>query len=156
MGWEPPEPPEPPEKPQKRKPKKLTRKAKLAPRRAKRHKVDLDGLAPQQEWQQIREACFERSGYRCEKCGKPASQAYRFEAHHRKLVSRGGRDELCNLAALCSTCHRWCHDNNTRAEMAGWIVPSWADPARRAVTLHDGRMVLFDDLGGFAWEGWPE
>jgi hypothetical protein len=131
------------------------RKPRHKSTRGKKWKVDVSGLTPSRTWHQIRELCFERAGQRCERCGKPRSQAYRFDPHHRKLVSRGGRDELSNLAALCDECHRWCHDHNDAAELAGWIVPSWADPHVRAFTLHDGRMVLCDDDGSYSWEGRP-
>jgi hypothetical protein len=123
--------------------------------RGKHRQADVQGRVSPQQWHEMRETCFKRSGQRCDRCGKPRSQAYRFDPHHRKLIRRGGPDQLSNLAALCDECHGWCHANNDEAEAAGWIVASWADPHALAVTLHDGRAVLFDDQGGYAWEGRP-
>ena len=131
------------------------RKPRMKAQRPKKWKVDVSGVAPQQTWEEIKETCFARALGRCERCGLPFTQALRVDPHHRKLQSQGGRDELSNLAALCSDCHRWCHENPAAAVMAGWIVPSWAVPARRGLTLYDGRMVLLDDQGGYAFEGRP-
>ncbi|HDY89435.1 MAG TPA: HNH endonuclease [bacterium] len=42
---------------------------------------------------------------RCEVCGKTS-----VEIHHIKYKSRGGKDEINNLAALCRKCHNDCHN----------------------------------------------
>ncbi len=41
----------------------------------------------------------------CEICKTPA-----VEIHHIKYKSRGGKDEIDNLAALCRKCHNDCHN----------------------------------------------
>lgn len=100
-------------------------------------------------WEKLRQACFIRAGDRCERCGK----ATELQCHHRKLRAQGGRNTLSNLAALCFECHMWCHDHPEAAQLGGYIVPSWADPASRAMFLHDGRLAVPDDEGGYRWEG---
>ena len=53
-------------------------------------------------WAKIRKAAFRRAGGLCESCRlRPCT-----EAHHRIPVSQGGSDELDNVIACCSTCHR--------------------------------------------------
>lgn len=41
----------------------------------------------------------------CEICVRPAT-----DIHHIKYKSRGGKDEICNLMALCRDCHNLAHD----------------------------------------------
>ncbi len=41
----------------------------------------------------------------CEICRRKAT-----DIHHIKYKSRGGKDEINNLAALCRKCHNDCHD----------------------------------------------
>jgi len=132
-----------------RKQRKLTRKSRLKPNPAKKRRRDDSGRVPHAEWKVMRERCFTRARYLCERCGISAEAAMGFDPHHRKLLSRGGRDELSNLAALCRACHDWCHANPRLAQGGGWIVPSGADPAVRAVTLWDGRMVQMGQDGSY-------
>lgn len=88
---------------------------------------------------ELRRVIHERAGGRCERCGTPLVDA--FEAHHRKLRSQGGRDDVTNLVALDGDCHRWAHENPDAATAAGWIVRSHSKPENAAVTLWDGRTV---------------
>ena len=97
----------------------------------------------------MRLLCLERADWRCERCGERRP----LQAHHRQLLSQGGPDALSNLASLCADCHRWAHDHPRAAQLAGWIVPSWADSASRAMFLYDGRLAVPDDEGGYRWEG---
>jgi hypothetical protein len=71
------------------------------------------------------------------------------EAHHRKLRSQGGGHGLENLLALCPGCHEWAHKHPAEAVLGGFIVPRLANPAVRAVILHDGRTVRLDEDGGY-------
>jgi len=132
---------------------KLQRRSRLKPNPAKKRRRDNSGRVSRDVWKTIREMCFTRARYLCERCGISAEAALDFDPHHRKLVSRGGRDELQNLAALCRACHDWCHDNPRLAQAAGWIVPSGADPGLRAVTLWDGRMVQMGEDGSYIEPG---
>lgn len=49
------------------------------------------------------------------------------------LRSRGGPDAVENLILTCGSgttgCHGWMHANPAEATAAGFIVPSWGDPA---------------------------
>ncbi len=108
----------------------------------------MDALVTQSEYLLLREVVFDRAGQRCEKCGIYRNIAG-LDAHHRQLLSRGGRDELVNLAALCRECHDWCHANPMAATGLGYLVPSRAEPGRRGMLLFDGRWVLLNDAGGY-------
>lgn len=132
-----------------RKPRKLERRARMKRTPQRRRKLRPDRLAGEAEFAAMRQACFERAGWRCERDGKRGP----LQAHHRQLLSQGGPDALSNLASLCRDCHEWAHAHPRDAQLGGWIVPSWADPASRALLLWDGRMVLLGDDGGYSWEG---
>lgn len=62
----------------------------------------------------VAETLFRANGY-CERCGKTApflkksnKQPY-LEVHHKKALSKGGKDTLDNSIALCPDCHRELH-----------------------------------------------
>jgi len=138
-----------------RKNAKLTRRAKLARSHAPKVRPvprHPDGL---EAWQELRAHAYVRAGYRCEKCGKFRDQAFGgvLDGHHRILRSRGGKDELCNIAVLCRECHEWCHRNPKAATGLGFIVPSRADASRRGMQVYDGSWVLLDNNGNYAWRG---
>ncbi len=46
--------------------------------------------------------------------------------HHRRLRSQGGTDDLGNLMAVCSRCHRAIHDNRAWALANGYIIDAEA------------------------------
>lgn len=52
-------------------------------------------------WQRTRKAYLDKYDWRCERCGRHAS-----EVHHKRPLGRGGapHDEQ-NLEALCKGCH---------------------------------------------------
>ena len=50
----------------------------------------------------IAETVLARANGYCERCGKPSSD---LALHHRKLKSRGGKDEVSNLVGVCHPCH---------------------------------------------------
>ena len=80
-----------------------------------------------------RDAVFDRAGGRCERCSTRITRETG-HFHHRKLPSRGG-----DGVALCPACHEWVHANPRLATVTGWMVPSWADPAKiPAQPLHEG------------------
>jgi 5-methylcytosine-specific restriction endonuclease McrA len=55
------------------------------------------------EWATIRHSVFERDDFTCQYCGQRGG---RLECDHITPVSRGGRDDLANLATSCITCNR--------------------------------------------------
>ena len=50
-------------------------------------------------------------------------------AHHRRLRSQQGNDDLDNLVLVHENCHLRCHRYVAQAREWGWIVASWDDPA---------------------------
>lgn len=76
-----------------------------------------------------RDAVFDRAAGRCERCSTRITRETG-QFHHRKLRSRGGDDSPANCVALCPACHEWVHANPRLATVTGWMVPSWADPAK--------------------------
>jgi 5-methylcytosine-specific restriction endonuclease McrA len=130
-----------------RKPQKLTRRKQLPRKHPPKPEIARrrpDGLAA---WQALRELAYIRAGYRCERCGVHRDQAFGgvLDGHHRKLRSRGGKDELSNLAVLCRECHEWAHRNVLAATGLGYIVPSRADPAVRLMQLYGDRLTLLNE-----------
>ncbi len=70
-----------------------------------------------------REALRERANGRCERCRRRDYEV-RCDAHHRKLKSQGGTDDLQNLLYLCRSCHHWAHTHRDVARTEGWIIDS--------------------------------
>jgi hypothetical protein len=95
----------------------------------------------------LRAQVRERAAGRCELCTDPLGASW--EAHHRKLRSRGGQDSICNLVALCHGCHRRCHGHVAWAEEHGFIVASYDDPATVPLALHLDRWVLLAPSGDY-------
>lgn len=94
----------------------------------------------------LRAEVYARAGGRCELCGEQLGQVW--QAHHRKLRSRGGQDSVCNLVALDAHCHRRVHGHSLWATEQGFIVASYDDPATVPVALHLERWVLLT-LNGY-------
>jgi len=100
----------------------------------------------------LREAVYRRSGGYCERCGIPLNPDD-WALHHRKLKSRGGKDEIVNLLAL----HHQCHNAGTssvhlkplEATRRGLMVSSWSNPADIPVTLEDGSEVFLTAEGEY-------
>lgn len=79
-------------------------------------------------------AVVERDGGICQKCGKPGDNP------HHVFLRRymGSRFLLANGITLCTTCHRWAHDEPT-AFMEWWIdfvgVEVWEHVRMKAMEL---------------------
>lgn len=99
----------------------------------------------------IAEAVLERAGGYCEKCGGVLGESYNL--HHRKLKSRGGKDQVSNLIAVHNSCHIQhkdsIHDNPETAERMGFMCPSWVEPQHHPLTRADGSIVLLLDDGTY-------
>lgn len=118
--------------------------------RPKRRPVPKRGRVDQAEYADLRRTVFDRAGGRCERCGTDLVKLGAFEAHHRKLRSQGGRDEVENLACLCPGCHHdQVHAHPAYARAEGWIVRQGSTPGQVAVVLWDGRTVRLDPDGGY-------
>ena len=99
----------------------------------------------------LRELVFSRSKGYCELCGTQLPEGWAI--HHRKLRSRGGKDEVENLVALHHTCHNTgtdsVHLNPKKATLKGFMVSSWDDPAKCPITLSDGSSVILTSEGTY-------
>lgn len=62
---------------------------------------------PENEWAQLRSQVFARDDFTCAYCGERGG---RLECDHVIPVSRGGSNDLENLATACFACNRSKHD----------------------------------------------
>ena len=110
---------------------------------------------------EIRDLVFSRCKGYCEKCGKRLPESWAL--HHRKLRSRGGKDEVANLVALHHGCHNLdtdsVHFNPAQARDRGLVVGSWENPSECPLTLPDGHTVILTTEGTYDYlerksDGW--
>jgi 5-methylcytosine-specific restriction endonuclease McrA len=94
------------------------------------------------DWKRLRVQVFTRDGGACTCCGLGLGDDW--ECHHRRYRSRGGKNELANLIALCPACHRSAHrDETALATGYGWVVSQFGpDPADVPVRYADGSVRL--------------
>ncbi len=57
------------------------------------------------KWRKLRIQALSRAKNKCQRCGSQLN----LDVHHKKLVTKGGKDELSNLVVLCETCHHKAH-----------------------------------------------
>lgn len=59
------------------------------------------------EWNDLKNAVFERDGYKCKVCRVNAktNRGVILTCHHKIPRSEGGQDVMENLETLCSRCH---------------------------------------------------
>ena len=61
-------------------------------------------------WSSLAEQCKLKAHYCCERCGKSfINNKIALHAHHRIPLSKGGRNVLSNLIAVCEECHSKIH-----------------------------------------------
>lgn len=93
----------------------------------------------------LRAVAVARANGRCESCEVPLD-INNFALHHRKLKSRGGKDEISNVIAVHHYCHNMgtnsIHMNPTEATRRGLMVNSWDNPEEIPIILDSGRTVL--------------
>jgi hypothetical protein len=103
------------------------------------------------ELNKMRDIVYARCKGYCEKCGNALPESWAL--HHRKLKSRGGKDEVCNLVALHHGCHNLdtdsVHGNPCWADQIGLMVGSWQDPNECPLTLPDGSIVILNNEGNY-------
>lgn len=99
----------------------------------------------------LRAAVLQRCEGLCERCGIPLGND--FALHHRKLRSRGGKDELPNFCALHHHCHNLgtnsVHLNPEKATADGFLVASWDEPVTIPIRLRDETLVYLTEEGGY-------
>lgn len=103
------------------------------------------------ELQVMRALVWSRARGYCEKCGGQLPDSWAL--HHRKLRSRGGKDEVSNFLALHHECHNLgtdsVHANPSMATDKGFMVPSWEEPSEYPVMLSDGSVVTLTQEGTY-------
>lgn len=99
----------------------------------------------------LREMVLARSKGYCEKCGNRLPESWAL--HHRKLRSRGGKDEVENFVALHHACHNLgtdsVHANPALATDIGLMVSSWENPSECPLTLPCGSIVMLTSEGTY-------
>lgn len=96
----------------------------------------------------VRAGVYARAQGMCDYCGAPLNPDA-WDCHHRQLRSRGGKDTPENLVALHPGCHHdRVHAFPITATLAGFMVPSWADPADVPILRH-GRTWQHPTAGGW-------
>ena len=69
------------------------------------------------DWYKLREKCFKRDKYTCQRCEKVNGQGRGLSAHHITPRSEGGMDDIHNLITLCDSCHDYVEVNNLRSKV---------------------------------------
>ena len=63
-----------------------------------------------ENWKELADQVKARAGYKCQKCGKSfINNKIALHAHHIIPLSKGGRNCLSNLIAVCEDCHSRIH-----------------------------------------------
>lgn len=103
----------------------------------------------------LRDLVYSRCKGYCEKCGLRLSESWAL--HHRKLRSRGGKDEVSNLVALHHGCHNFdtdsVHFNPAHSRDKGLMVSSWQEPSECPLTLPSGDIVILTQEGTYQFTG---
>lgn len=113
-------------------------------------------LASGEAMKLVRPIIWRRCAGLCEYCGVALGDFECFEAHHRKLRSRGGGDGPENIVATHPPCHDRIHARPESSQENGFMVSSWDDPASIPL-LYMGRLALLGsdgsivDLAGPLW-----
>ncbi|MCP4349900.1 MAG: HNH endonuclease, partial [Desulfobacterales bacterium] len=90
----------------------------------------------------LRMAVLMRDGYMCRVCSK---KHVRLEAHHIVFRSRGGKDTIKNLTALCESCHKKVHDGKVKIKGG---VSGFKD--RTAQRTMQGKAYMYGKLSSLA------
>lgn len=105
-----------------------------------------------------RKALYERCKGMCEFCGGVLPESW--AAHHRKLRSQGGKDDIENVVALHHECHNLgtnsVHLNPQRSYADGFMVHSWADPKTTPLNLARHWWVILTPEGEYQGSRGPD
>lgn len=91
-----------------------------------------------------RELVRKRANGRCEVCG---GRGYEY-SHRRRRSIREHSWCPCNGLLACRTCHARMHEGPVEAQVVGWHVSIYEEPATVPVLLAGGRYWLLDCEGG--------
>jgi DNA-directed RNA polymerase subunit RPC12/RpoP len=58
------------------------------------------------EYETVRKVVFERDGYRCMRCRKPAVSCHHIKGRSGELFT-----DIRYICAICSDCHTWAHSH---------------------------------------------
>jgi len=107
----------------------------------------------------VKALVIERSGGRCERCGRYLGGPALFvtySLHHRLPRGMGGSSSLlinspANIALLCgsgtSGCHGEVEAQRTKSYASGWLVRRGDDPAQTPILLYDQRWYVLTASG---------
>lgn len=106
--------------------------------------------------QELRALVYARDNWQCQGCGVAVKGMDWRSVQHRQARGVGGRNSAENLIVLCGSatspgCHLRCENRDADMIARGFVVWSWQDPAEVPVELWDGRRILLDDQGGWAF-----
>ena len=105
-----------------------------------------------------RKALYERCKGMCEFCGGTLPESW--AAHHRKLRSQGGKDDIENVVALHHECHNLgtnsVHLNPQKSYEDGFMVHSWADSKETPLHLMRSMWVTLTTDGEYAESRGPD
>jgi len=113
------------------------------------------------EVSKLRARLAARSKGYCEMCGEGLGDNWAM--HHRKLKSRGGKDELANVIAVHHQCHNLgtnsIHLNPAWATENGFMVSSWLDPEMSPILyMMSDKVLLMEDgsIQKYEEKAWQE
>jgi len=105
-----------------------------------------------------RKALYERCKGCCEFCGGALPENW--AAHHRKLRSQGGKDDLDNVVALHHECHNLgtnsVHLNPQKSYEDGFMVHSWQNPKTTPLKLTRFWWVILTPEGEYEGSSEPD
>lgn len=93
------------------------------------------------------DAVYARAGGMCEGLIAGVCDTRLQHYHHRKLRSRGGKDNTGNIAGLCAPCHDYVHRNVAAATGLGLIVSGFINDPATVPMYRLGHWALLTDDG---------
>ena len=72
---------------------------------------DFSKTLPQNDWDNLREYCYQNAGYKCEICGLKTAKLDAHEVWDFDIIHKS--QTLTNIVALCTKCHMVKHFKNT-------------------------------------------
>jgi len=105
-----------------------------------------------------RKALYKRCKGMCEYCGGDLPESW--AAHHRKLRSQGGTNNIENAVALHHECHNLgtnsVHLNPKKSYANGFMVHSWEEPHTTPLNLIHRMWVLLTPEGEYEGTQQPD